>query len=95
MGLSAELLIQYIEHLAHPKMFLKFPIIPPTVSEQFHHWEAEKNRLAFDLSTVYHDFESKKQYHTILKVALENNIELWHSDENEIIAIKKAVKILS
>ncbi|KAJ6236597.1 tfiih [Anaeramoeba flamelloides] len=90
MGLTAELLIQYIEHLAHPKMFLKFPIIPPTVSEQFHHWEAEKNRLSFDLSTVYQNFESKNQYHAILKVALENNIELWHSDQNEIIAIKQS-----
>ncbi|KAJ5071092.1 tfiih polypeptide 4 [Anaeramoeba ignava] len=84
-GLTGELLLKYIEHNTHPEMLCKFPVIPPTVTEQILLWEKERNRLSFKPCRKYFEFPSHDEYFVVKKFAEDSNFLIWSSDHDKII----------
>ena len=51
-GITADQIIAYLTHHAHPQMYKNEPLLPITVSDQIRLWEREQNRVTAVTGTL-------------------------------------------
>jgi transcription initiation factor TFIIH subunit 4 len=57
-GISAEMLVKYLEDHRHPKVSHRAPVVPDAVTDQLLLWQAEMNRLETSPAVLYDAFET-------------------------------------
>lgn len=53
-------------------------MIPPTIVDQITLWEKERNRLVFNQSFLYKNFELEEEFDASLAYASDLGFLLWH-----------------
>jgi len=80
-GISAEQVITYLSHHAHPQMIARNdPLLPITVTDQIRLWEREKNRVQEDVGLLYYDFRSLEDYRSVRDYAKSLSVLLWEDE---------------
>ena len=80
-GISAEQIIAYLSHHAHPQMSKHDPLLPVTVTDQIRLWEREKNRIQADNGSLYTDFSSYADFELVRDYAKQSGVLLWQSED--------------
>jgi transcription initiation factor TFIIH subunit 4 len=80
-GITAEQIIAYLMHHAHPQMWKNDPLLPVTVTDQIRLWEREKNRVASEEGSLYTDFTSLADFELVRNYAKESGVLLWQNEE--------------
>lgn len=57
-GISARMLIQYLEDHRHAKVAHRAPVVPEAVTDQLLLWQAEQQRLRCEAAVLYDAFET-------------------------------------
>ncbi len=80
-GITAEQIIAYLTHHAHPQMYKNDPLLPVTVTDQIRLWEREKHRVLAEQGCLYTDFTSLADYELVRNYARESGVLLWSNDD--------------
>ncbi|KDN50836.1 RNA polymerase II transcription factor B subunit 2 [Tilletiaria anomala UBC 951] len=80
-GITAEQIIAYLTHHAHPQMWKSDTLLPVTCTDQIRLWEREKNRVAAQQGSLYTDFTSYADFELVRNYARESGVLLWESEE--------------
>ncbi|PWN19820.1 putative TFB2-TFIIH subunit [Microstroma glucosiphilum] len=82
-GISAEQVIAYLSHHAHPQMIARNdPLLPITVTDQVRLWEREKNRVAAEEGYLYMDFSSAEDFKLVRDYAKSLSVLLWQEERS-------------
>lgn len=86
-GITADQIIAYLQHHAHPQMYKNDPLLPITVTDQIRLWERERNRVTSTLGNLYTDFTSVHDYEQVKEYAHTLGVLQWHSDEKRMLFV--------
>lgn len=86
-GITADQIIAYLQHHAHPQMYKNDPLLPITVTDQIRLWERERNRVTSTLGNLYTDFTSVHDYEQVKEYAHSLGVLQWHSDEKRMLFV--------
>ncbi|WFD34992.1 DNA-dependent ATPase protein rad54 [Malassezia cuniculi] len=86
-GITADQIIAYLEHHAHPQMYKNDPLLPITVTDQIRLWEREMNRVTTCLGNLYTDFTSAHDFEQVREYAQSLGVLQWHSDERRMLFV--------
>ncbi|KAJ3317025.1 RNA polymerase II transcription factor B 52 kDa subunit [Boothiomyces sp. JEL0866] len=86
-GITADQIISYLSHHAHPEMKKSKPVLPVTVVDQIKLWEMERNRLRTTKGVLYKDFSREQEYQEVLQYADTFGYVLWHSNSEKLIVL--------
>eukprot|EP01116_Phalansterium_solitarium_P017100 TRINITY_DN412_c2_g1_i2.p1 TRINITY_DN412_c2_g1~~TRINITY_DN412_c2_g1_i2.p1 ORF type:complete len:478 (+),score=224.35 TRINITY_DN412_c2_g1_i2:1174-2607(+) len=76
-GISADQIIEFLNHNTHPHANRRFPRVPETVTDQIRLWEAERNRVAYQTGTLFDSFSSIEAFNTVERYARDCGTYLW------------------
>ncbi|KAN0064539.1 RNA polymerase II transcription factor B 52 kDa subunit [Thecaphora frezii] len=79
-GITAEQIITYLTHHAHPQMYRNDPLLPVTVSDQIRLWEREKNRVEQHLGSLFTEFSSQYDFEQVRDYAQQMGVLLWQDE---------------
>lgn len=80
-GITADQIIGFLRMHAHPKMVSTgSPILPPTVVDQIHLWEQERNRFTFSEGVLYSQFMSQNDFETLRDYAQDLGVLVWQNE---------------
>jgi len=85
-GISAELIVDYLNRNAHPQVHVVrsgAPVLPETVADGVRLWEVEARRLSMSECAMYDKFESRSLFLESLGHAKDHGKVLW-VDEAEM-----------
>lgn len=77
-GISAEQIIMYLTHHAHPQMFKNNPLLPVTVTDQIRLWERETNRVQPEEGGMLSGFSSGADFALVREYAEQMGVLMWH-----------------
>ncbi|PWN50800.1 transcription factor Tfb2 [Violaceomyces palustris] len=86
-GISAEQIITYLTHHAHPQMQRNDPLLPVTVSDQIRLWEREKNRVLQESGSLFTEFSSQADYQQVLTYSQQLRVLRWNDDQRRMIFV--------
>lgn len=100
-GITANQVITYLTHHAHPQMhknvclpLTQDPLLPATVSDQIRLWEREKNRVATCVGTpptdpgnLYTEFTSIHDYEQVRDYAKSLGVLQWESEAKRMLFV--------
>lgn len=89
-GITAEQIIAYLSHHAHPQMWTRDPLLPVTVTDQIRLWEREKNRIASEEGRLYEGFASFADYELVRDHGLQQGVLVFHNDEQRLLFVTGA-----
>jgi transcription initiation factor TFIIH subunit 4 len=78
-GISAEQIIMYLTHHAHPQMFKNNPLLPVTVTDQIRLWERETNRVQPEEGGMLSGFSSGADFTLVREYAEQMGVLMWHN----------------
>ena len=76
-GLSAGMLVKYLEDHRHPRVANRTPVVPESVSDQLLLWQTEMNRLSCTPAVLYDAFESQALFDSTVAKARELDAVLF------------------
>lgn len=89
-GISAEQIITYLSHHAHPQMVARNdPLLPITVTDQIRLWEREKNRVRDDNGALWKDFSSNEDFRLARDYAKSLSVLLWQNESKRMFFIEE------
>jgi transcription initiation factor TFIIH subunit 4 len=56
------------------------PVIPPTILDQIHLWEIERERMTATVGFLMKDFDKDEEYKSVVRYADEIGVLVWKSD---------------
>jgi len=86
-GITADQIIAYLTHHAHPQMYKNNPLLPITVSDQVRLWEREKNRVSTQLGQLYTDFTSLHDFVQVRDYARSLHVLLWENEAKRMLFV--------
>ncbi|KOS15548.1 dna repair and recombination protein rad54 [Malassezia pachydermatis] len=86
-GITADQIIAYLTHHAHPQMYKNDPLLPITVSDQIRLWEREKNRVSTVQGNLYTEFTSLHDYVQVRDYAKTLGVLQWESEEKRMLFV--------
>ncbi|WFD32329.1 RNA polymerase II transcription factor B 52 kDa subunit [Malassezia sp. CBS 17886] len=86
-GITADQVIAYLTHHAHPQMYKNDPLLPATVSDQIRLWEREKNRVTTCLGNLYTEFASQNDYEQVRDYAQSLQVLQWVHDARRMLFV--------
>lgn len=86
-GITADQIITYLTHHAHPQMYKNEPLLPVTVSDQIRLWEREKNRVTTSLGNLYTDFTSAHDYQQVRDYAQSLGVLQWENEARRMLFV--------
>ncbi|CAG0916404.1 unnamed protein product [Notodromas monacha] len=95
MGLTAAQIVDFLKMNAHPEMRRRMlasggsSVIPPTVSDQIHLWEKERDRITLTDGVAYNQFLSLSEYEAMRDFAREKGIAIWESNQRKTVVVAK------
>ncbi|CAO1614658.1 unnamed protein product [Parajaminaea phylloscopi] len=87
-GISAEQIITYLSHHAHPQMHRNDPLLPITVTDQIRLWERERNRVQESEGYLYSDFTSQADYRLVRDYASSLSVLVWENEPKRTFFLK-------
>ncbi|EGC36839.1 hypothetical protein DICPUDRAFT_31198 [Dictyostelium purpureum] len=88
-GITADQIIDFIRHNAHPNAVNNGQPIPDVVAEQILLWEQERNRITYTKSVLYNSFPTTDCYHATLKFAKEQDYYIWSNDQLKTLVVNE------
>lgn len=76
-GITAEMLVKYLEDHRHPRIANRHPVVPEAVSDQLLLWQTEMRRLDCTPAVMYDAFESEALFEGTVAKAKELNAVLF------------------
>lgn len=89
-GITAEQIIAYLSHHAHPQMWTQHPLLPVTVTDQIRLWERERNRISGEEGRLYEGFSSFADYELVRDYAIQQSVLIYHNDESRLLFVTAA-----
>lgn len=88
-GISANQLLGYLYHRAHPEMQKNAQVLPETVVDQVRLWENERKRIQVQAGTLYKNFGSDVEYRSYKEEAERAGGLLYSLDAKQIIVVSR------
>ncbi len=84
-GITSDQIISYLATQAHEQMHRHAantgrPVLPPTVVDQIRLWQLENERMRSNKCFLFRDFESAKEYESLVQYADEIGVLVWKRD---------------
>mmetsp|Transcript_25421 Transcript_25421/g.35026 ORF Transcript_25421/g.35026 Transcript_25421/m.35026 type:complete len:319 (-) Transcript_25421:106-1062(-) len=76
-GISANQIVMFLRHNAHPHVAMRQPVVPETVADQIQLWEADMHRVKRSDVVLYEDFPSLESFHTVRQHAQDQGFLVW------------------
>ena len=76
-GITAEMLIKYLEDHRHPKVAHRHPVVPEAITDQLLLWQGEMHRLSSDAAVLYDAFDTPALFEGTLAKAQELDAVLF------------------
>ncbi|XP_046387995.1 general transcription factor IIH subunit 4 [Ischnura elegans] len=90
-GISANQIIGFLQQHAHPQLHHQAPpLLPPTIVDQIHLWELERDRFRFEEGVLYSQFLSVVDFETLRDHARDLGVLVWHSSAKRTVVVTKA-----
>ncbi|KYQ90924.1 general transcription factor IIH [Tieghemostelium lacteum] len=89
-GITADQIIDFIRHNAHPNATLAGTPIPDVVAEQVKLWEAERNCVDYSKAVLYNSFPTLDCFNATVKYAKELNLFIYSNDSKKILVIDES-----
>eukprot|EP01104_Vermistella_antarctica_P015791 TRINITY_DN5253_c0_g1_i1.p1 TRINITY_DN5253_c0_g1~~TRINITY_DN5253_c0_g1_i1.p1 ORF type:complete len:487 (-),score=71.72 TRINITY_DN5253_c0_g1_i1:124-1584(-) len=89
-GITAEQIIEFLNHHAHQKTSTRSPRVPEVVTDQIRLWEQEKFRVSMDRCVLYDKFSNENAYIKVKKYARDLGVLLWSSDARRAVSVKES-----
>ncbi|XP_064387820.1 general transcription factor IIH subunit 4-like [Halichondria panicea] len=89
-GITAEQILSFLKLHAHPEMHVNHPLIPPTVSDQVHLWERERDRLDISEGVLYSEFLSATDFETVRNYAEDLGVLQWSSLGKRVMVVSQS-----
>ncbi|CAD5228171.1 unnamed protein product [Bursaphelenchus xylophilus] len=89
-GITAKQITQYLRANSHPRAVDthgQYHCVPPTVVDQIHLWEEERERLQCQDCAVYSLFDSDEQYVQLKNFATERGFLLYGDDIQRVVVV--------
>lgn len=94
LGITADQLVEYLSHNAHPEMRrnkeLGDPVLPPTISDQIKLWQLEMDRLKANDGFLFRDFHGAQEYNLVANFASDMGALLWRSDQRRMFFVDRS-----
>lgn len=87
-GISAQQIITYLSHHAHPQMHRNDPLLPITVTDQIRLWERERNRVQQSEGYLYSDFTSQADFRLVRDYANSLSVLVWDNEAKRTFFLK-------
>lgn len=65
------------------------PVIPPTILDQIHLWEIERERMQATVGFMMKDFEKDDEYKAAVRYANEIGVLVWKSDRKKMFFVSR------
>ncbi|GAB1599105.1 general transcription factor IIH subunit 4-like [Argonauta hians] len=88
-GITADQIIHFLKSHAHEKMLEKTPIIPPTVTDQIHLWELERDRFKFTDGVLYNQFLSQHDFELLRDYAQMLGVLVWDKPSKRVMVVAR------
>jgi len=92
-GITASQIVRFLRLHAHAQQQKgakdNDPVIPPTVVDQIHLWEKERNRFAFTEGVLYNQFLSQGDYETARAFADQQGVVVWANPAKRTLVVSK------
>ncbi|XP_014784318.1 general transcription factor IIH subunit 4 [Octopus bimaculoides] len=88
-GISADQIIHFLKSHAHEKMLEKMPVIPPTVTDQIHLWELERDRFKFTDGVLYNQFLSQSDFELLRDYARDLGVLVWDKPSKRVMVVAR------
>lgn len=88
-GITADQIIEFVRHNAHPNAVNNGQPIPDVVAEQIKLWEAERNRISYTKSVLYNSFPTTDCYNATVKFAQEQDFYIYSNDANKTLIVNE------
>ncbi|KAF8566954.1 hypothetical protein P879_06625 [Paragonimus westermani] len=89
-GITADQIISYLTTNAHPDMLRETPILPPTIVDQIHLWELERDRFVFQEGCLYEQFSKSTDFEVVRDYAKNIGVLLWENPERRLMVVSKS-----
>lgn len=90
-GISAEQVITYLSHHAHPQMVARNdPLLPITVTDQIRLWEREKNRVQQSFGALFRDFSSNEDFRLVRNYAKDLSVLVWQDESRRRLFVQES-----
>ncbi|CAD5221589.1 unnamed protein product [Bursaphelenchus okinawaensis] len=89
-GITARQITQYLRANSHPRAVEthgQYHCVPPTVVDQIHLWEEERERLQCQDCAVYSMFDSDEQYEQLKNFSTDRGFLLYGDDIQRVIVV--------
>lgn len=87
-GISAAMIVRYLEHHRHAKVAHRVPVLPEAVRDQIMLWESEINRVRHTLASYYEGFASRASYEKVAAKAVELGVLVFRDDEKQRLVVE-------
>lgn len=87
-GITAAMIVRYLEHHRHPKVAHRVPVLPEAVRDQIMLWESEVNRVRSTMATYYEGFASRAVYDKVAAKAVELGVVVFQDDEKQRLVVE-------
>ncbi|CAH8540986.1 unnamed protein product [Dicrocoelium dendriticum] len=89
-GITSDQIISYLKTNAHPDMLHQPPVLPPTVVDQIHLWELERDRFLFQEGCLYEQFSKSTDFEVVRDYAKSIGVLLWENPERRLMVVSKS-----
>lgn len=90
-GITAQMLIKYLEDHRHAKVAHRAPVVPEAVTDQLLLWQAEQQRLRCEAAVLYDAFETPALFEGTLTKARELGAVLFADEkQRRLVAASRA-----
>lgn len=86
-GISAQQIINYLLMHAHPTIRDSENPIPPTVIDQIHLWERERDKFIFTEGRVYSQFNSQSDFDLLRKYAEDHGFLIFDNPASRVMVV--------
>jgi len=86
-GITADQIISYLRHNAHPECKKNTPSVPETVTDQIRLWEQERNRVSYDRGVLYDSFPSMEAFEKVVKYAQQIQVFIWAHQDKKMLMV--------
>jgi transcription initiation factor TFIIH subunit 4 len=69
------------------------PVIPPTILDQIHLWEIERERMTATVGYLMKDFDKDEEYKSVVRYADEIGVLVWKSDRKRMFFVSRIEQV--
>lgn len=88
-GITGDQIISYLKSHAHEQISLKNPVLPPTVTDQIHLWEMERDRFRFTDGVLYNQFLSQSDFELLRDYAKDLGVLVWDKPARRVMVVAR------